>query len=214
MSVEPPATDNAATRIEDLAAFRRISKWLPFAMMGHFIVGVPALLISLVVAYGTYVQAGATQRMQEAAAWPFVAYRTGNYTPDGERLINLSITNNGLGPALIGPVEVSYRGRVMRSPVDLLASCCGYQENQAMQLRTAPIVNVALRPGEEILFMSLPAVAANAGMVDVLDRVREDIKVRVCYCSIFEDCWTVEGQQAQPVAVKACPANWTVWRQR
>ncbi len=83
-----------------------------------------------------------------------------------------------------------------------------------MQLRTAPIVNVALRPGEEILFMSLPAVTVNADMVDLLDAVREDIQVRVCYCSIFEDCWTVEGQQAQPVPVKACPTNWTVWRQR
>lgn len=214
MSVEPFENDNASDKLGDLAAFRRIAKWLPFAMMGHFIVGVPALLISLVVAYGTFVQAGATQRMQEAAAWPFVAYRTGNYTADGQRLINLSFTNNGLGPALIGPVEVRFRGRIMRSPVDLLASCCGYKENRAMQLRTAPIVNVALRPGEEILFMSLPAVTVNADMVDLLDAVREDIQVRVCYCSIFEDCWTVEGQQAQPVPVKACPTNWTVWRQR
>ncbi len=214
MSSETPEKDTASDRLGDLAAFRRIAKWLPFAMMGHFIVGVPALLISLVVAYGTFVQADATQRIQEAAAWPFVAYRTGNYTPDGQRLINLSFTNNGLGPALIGPVEIRYRGRAMRSPVDLLASCCGYQENQAMQLRTAPIVNVALRPGEEILFMSLPDVTANADMVDRLDAVREKIEVRVCYCSIFKDCWTVDGQQAQPVPVKACPMNWTVWRQR
>jgi hypothetical protein len=214
MSKEPPENNHASETLGDLAAFRRIAKWLPFAMMGHFIVGVPALLISLVVAYGTFVQAGATQRMQEAAAWPFVAYRTGNYTADGQRLINLSFTNNGLGPALIGPVEVSFRGRIMRSPIDLLDSCCGYQKNQTMQLRTAPIVNVALRPGEEILFMSLPGVTANAGLVDRLDSVREEIKVRVCYCSIFEDCWIVEGQQAQPVRVKACPTNWTVWRQR
>lgn len=67
--------------------------------------------------------------MQEAAAWPFVAYSTGNYTHHGERLINLSFTNNGLVPALVRPVEVKFRGRVMRSPVDLLAACCGYRDN-------------------------------------------------------------------------------------
>jgi len=218
MSAEKPAEKPEALasldRLADTPALRRIARWLPFAMLGHFVVGVPALLISLVVAYGTYIQAGATQRMQQAAAWPFLAYHTGNYTPDGQRLVNLSLANDGMGPALIGAVEVRYNGQPMRAPIDLLTACCGYQPGQAMQLRTAPIVNVALRPGEEVLFMSLPAVPANAGMVDRLDAVREQIKVRACYCSIFEDCWTVEGPQAKPQPVKACPTNWTVWRQR
>lgn len=212
MSTEPPSNDSARDRLIDDATLRRVARWLPFAMAGHLIVGVPALLISLVVAYGTYVQAGATQRMQEAAAWPFVAYRTGNYTPDGQRLVNLSFTNNGLGPALVGPVEVSYRGRAMRSPVELLQACCGYRQGQPMQLRTSPIVNVALRPGEEVLFMAIPDVPANAGTVDRLDAIRANIRVRACYCSIFDDCWTVDGQQAQPRAVAACPTNWTVFR--
>lgn len=214
MPAETPDTLKPPDRIGDTPALRRIARWLPFAMLGHFIVGVPALLISLVVAYGTFVQAGATQRMQQAAAWPFVAYGTGNYTAEGERLVNLSFTNNGLGPALVGPVEVRFRGRVMRSPTDLLAACCGYKAGRTMQLRTLPIVNTALRPGEVVLFMSLPAVAANAGMVDQLDAAREAIAVRACYCSIFEDCWTVNGPQARPQPVKACPTNWQAWRER
>lgn len=214
MPTEAPETRKAAEGWADATSLKRIARWLPFAMFGHFIVGVPALLISLVVAYGTFIQAGATQRMQQAAAWPFVAYRTGNYTADGDRLISLFFTNNGLGPALIGPVEVRFRGRAMRSPADLLQACCGYQPNRAMQLRTSPIVNVALRPGEEVLFMSLPGVTANAGMVDRLDAVREEIQVRACYCSIFDDCWTVQGSQTKPQPVEVCPTNWTVWRQR
>ncbi len=214
MPAQVPEPDGAADRLFETPALRRIARWLPFAMAGHFIVGVPALLISLVVAYGTYVQAGATERMQQAATWPFVAYRTGNYTADGQHLINLSFTNNGVGPALIGPVEVSYRGRAMQSPVDLLTKCCGYQKGQTMQLRTSPIVNVALRPGEEVLFMSLPAVPANNGIVDRLDSAREEIRVRACYCSIFDNCWTVEGPQAKPHLVDACPTNWIVWHQR
>lgn len=214
MTAEPDDPKPAPDRLVDTPALARIARWLPLAMVGHFVIGVPALLISLVVAYGTFVQAGATQRMQQAAAWPFVAYGTGNYTAEGERLINLSFANNGLGPALIGPVEVSFGGRAMRSPADLLAACCGYSEGRAMQLRTSPIVNVALRPGEVVMFMSLPAVTANEGMVDRLDAVREQIKVRACYCSIFEDCWTVEGTQAQPRPVNACPTNWIVWKQR
>ena len=205
-----PETGNAAERL-DLA---RIARWLPFAMLGHVIVGVPALLISLVVAYGTYVQAGATQRMQEAASWPYIEYRTGNYTAEGQRLVNLTFINNGMGPALVGPVEVRYRGRALRSPAELLAACCGYRAGQSMQLRTTPIVNVALRPGEAVSFMGLPGVAANAELVDRFDAVRGAIQVRACYCSIFDHCWTVAGPQSRPQTVAACPTNWRVWQER
>lgn len=214
MPSEPPEPVTAVDRPVSAATVERIARWLPFAMAGHFLVGVPALLISLVVAYGTFVQAGATQRMQQAAAWPFVAYGTGNYTAEGQRLVNLSLTNNGLGPALIGALEVRFGGRAMRSPVDLLTACCGYRPGQSMQLRTWPIVNVALRPGEAVLFMGLPGVPVNAGMIDRLDAARDRIQVRACYCSIFDDCWTVAGVQARPQPVKACPTDWTVWRER
>ncbi len=214
MTDQAPDPDRAAGNFVETAAFKRLARWLPFAMAGHFIIGVPALLISLVVAYGTHVQAGATQRMQQAAAWPFVAYGTGNYTPDGQRLVSLFLTDNGLGPALIGPIEVRWRGRPMRAPVDLLAACCGYRAGRPMQLRTSPVVNVALRPGEEILFMSLPGVAMNAGLADRFDAVRTELKVRACYCSIFDDCWIVEGPQSQPRKVAACPTDWAVRRER
>lgn len=214
MPGESDEPERSTDKALDHALLRGVARWLPFAMAGHLLVGVPALLISLVVAYGTFVQAGATQRMQEAATWPLVAYRTGNYTSDGQRLMNLSLTNNGLGPALIGPVEVSYRGRAMRSPVDLLESCCGYRKGQAMQLRTLPIVNSALRPGEEVLFMGFPDVAANVGVIDRLDATRDELRVRACYCSIFDDCWTIEGAQTRPRPVTTCPTNWTVFQQR
>lgn len=215
-SIEPPSpTDpQVAGALGNSASLRRIARWLPFAMAGQFAVGVPALLISLVVAYGTYVQAGATQRMQEAASWPFVEYRTGNYTEEGERLVNLSFTNNGLGPALMGPVEVRYKGTIITSPIALLDACCGYNTRGTMQLRTSPIGNVALRPGQEVLFMALPGVAANGDMVDLLDAARKDIQVRACYCSIFDDCWTIDGSQAKPQSVAQCPTDWKVWQER
>lgn len=214
MADDTPAPAPASDGRDTSALVRRLARWLPFAMAGHLLVGVPALLISLVVAYGTYVQAGAAQRMQQAASWPFLAYRDYNYTGDGKRVVSLSLINNGLGPALIGPVEVRYRGRPMHSPIELLTSCCGYQAGQSMQLRTLPTRNVALRPGEETVFMALPDVPENAGMVDRLDAVRREIAVRACYCSIFEDCWTIDGAQAKPAPVQSCPADWTAFAER
>ncbi|SOB80544.1 hypothetical protein SAMN06297144_1114 [Sphingomonas guangdongensis] len=207
-----PVPSGARPTLLDDAATRRILRWLPFAMAGHLLVGVPALIISLVVAYATFVQAGATQRMQQAAAWPIVAARTTNYTTAGERVVALSLVNDGLGPALIGPVEVRYRGRAVATPTALLAACCGYRAGQTMQLRGTPIVQTALRPGQEVSFIGVPGVPANAGLVDRFDAARRHVTVRACYCSIFEECWTIAGEQAKPQRVAQCPADWTVLR--
>lgn len=197
----------------DEALLGRVARWLPLAFAGHLIVGLPTLLISLVVAYGTYVQAQATQRMQQAAAWPFIAYNTSNYDDAGRHSVILSLANNGVGPAVLGPVEVRYAGRPMRNPSELLAACCGYREG-AMQLGTAPLANAVIRPGERLSFFTFVDVPANAAMIAPLERERWKFDVRACYCSIFDDCWITRGVQGKPQSVAACPVNWTVFGDR
>lgn len=196
------------------AAVRRLLRWLPLALAGHLLVGVPTLLISLVVAYGTFVQARATQKLQEAAAWPFIAYDTSNYADTGEHRVNLILTNNGVGPALLGPLEIRYRGRAMRSPQALLAACCGYRPNSGAQIKTSASSHVALRPGEQVTILELADVPANRTMLARFEAERWKLDVRSCYCSIFDQCWIVRGVQAKPRSVGECPADWTQYRER
>lgn len=214
MTVETSEKPAAKSSPLDDPTARRLLRWLPFAMAGHLFVGLPALLISLVVAYGTYVQAEATQRMQQAATWPFLSYDTSNYSPDGKPRILLSFTNNGVGPALLGPLEIRYHGKVMRGPHEFLAACCGYKEGESMQFATEPATNVAVRPGQRIEFFNMPDIPVNHRMMASLERERWKLQVRSCYCSIFEECWIIEGPQARPQPVKACPTNWKVYKER
>lgn len=202
------------TVLIDEGGVRRLIRWMPLALVGHLVIGFPALLISLVVAYGTFVQARATQRMQQAVAWPFIGYDTSNYDAGGRPRINLTLTNNGVGPALMGPLEVRYRGQVMRSPTELLAACCGYRTGQSFSLATTPATGVAVRPGEQIAFFDLRPVPENAGLIARLERERYRLRVRSCYCSIFDECWTIEGVQARPRSVPACPTDWVTYRER
>ena len=206
-------TPVAGALIED-GAVKRLLRWMPFAMLGHLVIGAPTLIISLVVAYGTYVQAQATQRMQQAAAWPFIAYDTSNYDDAGRHRISLRLTNNGVGPALLGPIEVRYGGKVIRSPDQLLSACCGYRKGQSLHIATAPPSNVALRPGDSITFLELRPDPVNAPLIPRMDRIRRSIGVRSCYCSIFDDCWIITGEQSKPKPVPACPADWTVYKER
>ena len=209
---EPPAPESRSP-IDD-ALLRRVARWLPFALAGHLVVGLPALLISLVVAYGTYVQARATQRMQQAATWPYVAYGTSNYTADGVHGITLGLTNNGVGPALLEVVEMRYRGVPVRTAEELLAACCGYRKGEPMALGTFPLDNAALRPGERVEFFTMRDAPDNARMLPALERERWKLDVKACYCSIFGDCWTIRGLQAKPQPVDACPTGWVRYRER
>lgn len=210
----------AAAPIVEAATVRVVLRWLPLAMVGHLLIGLPTLIISLVVAYGTFVQAQATQRMQQAAAWPFVAYDTSNYATDdkygdeGKHRINMTLTNNGVGPAMLGQFELRYRGKVMHTPYELLAACCDYRPGQSMMLATTPPSNVVLRPGEQIAFFELRDLPENAQLIKRMEGERWKIQVRSCYCSIFDDCWTIDGPQAKPKAVPQCPTNWQAYRER
>jgi len=205
----PPAPAPDDRRLVD-----RMLKLLPWMMAGHLLVGAPALLISLVVAYGTFTQAQATQKMQEAATWPFVSYGTSNYSDAGEHRVVLQLTNNGVGPALLGPIEIRYEGRAMRSASDLLAACCGYKPGAPVQFGSAPSSDIALRPGDTTQFLSMPDVKVNAPMLARLETERWKFRVRSCYCSIFGDCWTIAGAQSRPASVAQCPTDWVRYAER
>ncbi len=192
-------------------ATRRILRWLPFAMLGHLFVGIPALALSLIVAWATYVQATATQQMQQAATWPAVSYYTSNYDAAGKHRIELTLVNNGVGPAIVGPVELRYQGRPVRDAVDLLTACCGYRKGQSISFSTNFAPGSVMRPGERIEFFGIADTPDNAAELRALERERYAIDVRACYCSIFDDCWTVHGPRSKPKPVDQCPADWAVY---
>lgn len=192
----------------------RLLKFAPWLMASHLLVGAPALLISLVVAYGTFVQAEATQKMQQADAWPFVSYGSSNVNDKGERVISLNLANNGVGPALLGPMEIRYNGRPMRNPTDILKSCCGLVEGSGVSMATSPATGIALPTREKTEFLRLSETPELKPLWAKFERERWKLQVRSCYCSIFDDCWTIEGPQAKPQPVKACPTNWVQFQER
>ena len=194
----------------------KLLKLLPWIMASHFLIGAPALLISVGAAYFTFVQAEATRKMQQADAWPFLSYGTSNsgLSEKGERVISLNLANNGVGPALLGPIEIRYQGQPVRDPRDLLTRCCGLQPDSRLNLSTSPSSRIVARPAEEIKFMQITETPVNKALWSRFETERWKLQVRSCYCSIFDECWTIEGSQAKPKPVAQCPADWVQFRER
>jgi|GEM_PF-988563 len=201
-------------RDDKQATLDRLIKFAPLLLLSHLFVGLPTLLISLVVAYGTFVQADATRKIQQASAWPFLSYGTSNVGENGEQRISLELQNNGVGPALLSAIELTYRGRPVNNPRDFLEQCCGLKPDQPFPMSTSPSAQIVMPPGENVKFLRVVATPENQTIWDKLNVERWKLRVRSCYCSIFDECWIIDGAQAKPQSVKQCPTDWAPYVER
>jgi hypothetical protein len=194
------------------ARVERALKYLPYMAIAHVLIGAPTLLLSLVLAYATFVQADATQKMQQGGALPFISYGTSNANREsGAAEITLDLANNGVGPALLGPLEIRYQGQIVRNARDLLERCCGLRSGEGQSFAVGPGSGIAVRPGEAATILRITRTPANSALWERFNDERWKLRVRSCYCSIFEDCWIIDGAQSRPQPVQSCPANWSAF---
>ena len=183
--------------------------------VGHrkldLVLPVAALFVSLVsigIAYhhGHIMQALVAQneRLVQANSLPHLSHaiRTMSGSPSESR-ITFRVANDGVGPADVRSVEMVLDGRPVRNPTDLL----GRFGIPGGELSVTQLSSAMVRPGVAIDYFDLranPAIAANVErMIEAAQSDR--FVVKVCYCSVFDECWTVGGNQ-RPVAVAQCPA--------
>ena len=214
MGEEEKIPENPASASNLSPNLDRLVRYLPFITVAHLVVGMPTLIISLALAYFAFVQADATKKMQTGGAMPFVTFGTSNFDDaSGAPELSLSLANNGVGPAILGPMEVRYGGRAIANPSELLRACCEHDAAKRIPFTSSPSTGVAIRPGEDVKFLRFTRNDANAKVWEAFNTERWKLKVLACYCSIFNDCWVTEGMQGLPQAVKQCPANWAAYRE-
>jgi hypothetical protein len=209
--MDPKAADNAPEALPTKTWQDRLLRYLPFFTIGHLMLTIPTVVLSLALAYFTFVQADATRKIQQSETWPYVSFGTGNANTEGKSEITLNLSNNGVGPARIQAMELTYKGKPMPNPREFLKQCCAWDSK--FTFMSEPVTGV-LRPGQQSNFIRLPKTDANATIWDNLNAERWKIVVRICYCSIFDDCWISDNRKKAPVAVKQCPASWATFDER
>lgn len=195
------------------ALAERWLKFLPAMMIGHVLITVPTFVISIALAYATFVQAEATRKIQQSETWPYVSYGTSNISDDGRTEISFALGNDGLGPARVKQIEFLYDGKPIKSPRQFLQSCCGDSPAQPIKFMSSN-PEVVLRPGETTQFIRLERRPENAAIWDRLQDELWKVAIRACYCSIFDDCWVLDTRVSDPRQVALCPADWTDFDER
>jgi hypothetical protein len=184
-------------------------------------VAIGALFVSAVSLWVGVRTEIANEDLVAASTWPFLQIQISNADPNAKLDLQFSVVNTGVGPAKIESFEVFWKGKPYRSGDELLEACCGYRVVKATspearnhtQLLKGPVQGIVLRAGEPEIFIHYPLGPDNLAVWKALDKAREKMTFRICYCSVLDRCWRgelhselyVQGQ-LHPQQVKTCPA--------
>jgi hypothetical protein len=166
-------------------------RWLDISIaIGVLLVSATSLIVAIVHGRTLERMADANVKLVEANSWPFLAYSTGDLD-NGKPAINMSVDNNGIGPAKIESFVVTWNGVPQRNAMALLKTCCRYEHRAGDGLYYAIVHGQVLRAGSRLNFLYLPRTAENAAAWDMLnkDRTSSKLDVNICYCSVFDECW-------------------------
>lgn len=165
---------------------RAHSSWEQVTGLIALAVGVAAMLIS---AYTAYLQ----RNQARLAAWPHLYFAVA--APE----FTLTLANKGVGPALVKRVDVRLDGQPVRDWSQLVTALAGPGPHQIGYVTMGRLV---LTPGESATILSLPDAATR----QKVQAARRRITAQICYCSVYDECWIVDGEdETRPTSRCAAP---------
>lgn len=169
------------------------------------------------------------ERIVEAESYPYVDISTSDLEEDRNTpAFRLTVQNQGVGPARIAEVEMTVHGQPVPDFKTLIDHCCApgllqtskRGTKQLSAIRNGDVIQSSLRdrmirPGEAVDIVDWRANSANQATIDLLRNgfASDVVNMSICYCSVFDECWTRTDVGNRPVPVKQCPISKVPYRQ-
>jgi hypothetical protein len=179
------------------------------------IVSITSLCVAVLHGHTMERMADANARLVAANSWPMLQRYYSDLGEHGERVFSINVANSGVGPAKVETVEVLWKGTAVRTYKELLERCCGAAASAAasgamtdplQDMETSSLQGMVLRAGENRRILSLPRSGASEAVAKAFAEAQRDITMRVCYCSVFDECWSGDLHTLHPASVAQCPA--------
>ena len=152
---------------------KKIFKAESIVPFSAFVVSMCAIVISLV-------EVKVMDEQKQASVWPRV-FTARNTASDSFQVM---VRNAGVGPAQIKYVEVLVDGKAQKSWSEVYKKITS---NDKGRFRQGTLTNNVITPGETIFPLTINGEGANKFNADV-----ERLKIKLCYCSIYERCWFLD----------------------
>jgi len=171
------------------------------------IVATAAFIISTASLLVAYMQADAAYKQVEVMTIPNLFASHGNYDDDEKvPAISITVSNAGLGPALIKHAAIVYNGDEYTSYNEFIDECCtdvDKETRSGFNMITAGMKNafIAGQADKKLVYLTKKD---NPAVFEKLNDVRWDLKLNVCYCSLLEDCFMLRGELT--IDVPSCPS--------
>jgi hypothetical protein len=176
-----------------------------------FVIAIGALLISTVAAIATVYQTRVIASEFSATVWPYVSFDTTN----SPALLELDIRNDGLGPAIVRSVKLTWNGKPQSSIEALVASINANDPHELAAVRAAMRAgaNLKLTTSTPTAGLVIPANAQHAvirmegaALVRYFRPSLGRFGLSLCYCSLTGSCWTQSYRNgaAEPSSVRSC----------
>ena len=194
----------------------------------EIIVAASVVVVSLASLCVALFQGHVMQRTLEAQVLPVLDYQHGNIDLEaGRDQIFLRVTNNGIGPADVRHMRLSWNGTEVTNPPVFLAECCVPGDAplsdkidrvgelflaRELQIITSVVENRFMAPEQRVDFVIMPRpdASSQAEGFEVwsrLNEVRRDLVVELCYCSVFDECWLADSSTQTREPVRECPVD-------
>ena len=164
------------------------------------ILAITAIFLSGVSVFIAVHHGQTMERLVAANSWPNISYATGNESDDGQKIISFILKNTGVGPARIDTFEVFFHGK----PISNLSGFTAGLAKGSSNFSTSTVTDEVLPAWDSIDFISLPREGNSAEMWDAANVERFAVRVRVCYCSVFDECFVRDSADRRPKRVQEC----------
>lgn len=183
---------------------------------GSFWVDFAIALAALCVSAASLWIALRTDRTQErllaSSVWPALQFVTSDYAETADpaqtrSVIRFSVTNAGVGPASLQWFDAYYRNRPVSDAVSFLRECCERGNDRLVRVKVSNYMQGRVLAARETAhFIQVPRTVSNAAAFSILDRERQNIYVRACYCSVLNECWLFDSRRTRAESVGGnCP---------
>jgi hypothetical protein len=181
-------------------------RWIDISAAGcALIVSVTSLFVAFRHGHSMERMADANARLVQANSWPLLQ----TYQSDGEwqgpKVFSIDVINFGVGPAKVESVEVQWKGQPVHNSHELETLCCGKDPATVPGVETSGLMGTVLRASEVRRIITFPEDDTHAELTHGLKIRLRDISWRVCYCSVFDECWLSDLRTMHPPGVSECP---------
>jgi len=154
-----------------------------------YLVPISAFIVSLCAIIISIIEVRVMDEQKKASVWPitYSSRTTHSVTDIDKSSFFINVTNSGVGPAIIKYVEVKFDGKIIKTWDEMLQNI---EKDTELNVSQSVLTNNVILPGEEH-----HPLEVYGKLADKLNRDTKRIRLKICYCSIYEECWILDESE-------------------